>query len=135
MQERPCTRCIKRNIGHLCHDEPREQVKRPKSEHEFSTGEDEISLKHEDPATNDMPQGLKQRQTGQKLLQESSLNLGQDPPILNRVADTLRPIVPSPVTDSQVHATKINAQHRESSSSRCSSWMTLADCLFRHGLQ
>lgn len=22
--ERPCTRCIKRNIGHLCHDEPRE---------------------------------------------------------------------------------------------------------------
>lgn len=23
-QERPCTRCIKRNIGHLCHDEPRE---------------------------------------------------------------------------------------------------------------
>lgn len=25
MQERPCTRCIKRNIGHLCHDEPRNQ--------------------------------------------------------------------------------------------------------------
>lgn len=24
MQERPCTRCIKRNIGHLCHDEPRD---------------------------------------------------------------------------------------------------------------
>lgn len=23
-QERPCTRCIKRNIGHLCHDQPRE---------------------------------------------------------------------------------------------------------------
>ncbi|TFA98744.1 Regulator of drug sensitivity 2 [Trichoderma ghanense] len=23
-KERPCTRCIKRNIGHLCHDEPRE---------------------------------------------------------------------------------------------------------------
>lgn len=23
-QERPCTRCIKRNIGHLCHDEPRD---------------------------------------------------------------------------------------------------------------
>ncbi|RGP64108.1 transcription factor [Fusarium longipes] len=22
--ERPCTRCIKRNIGHLCHDEPRD---------------------------------------------------------------------------------------------------------------
>ncbi|KAH8714206.1 meiosis protein SPO22/ZIP4 like-domain-containing protein [Ilyonectria robusta] len=23
-KERPCTRCIKRNIGHLCHDEPRD---------------------------------------------------------------------------------------------------------------
>ncbi|KAH6613486.1 meiosis protein SPO22/ZIP4 like-domain-containing protein [Chaetomium tenue] len=30
--ERPCTRCIKRNIGHLCHDEPREQeTKKSKS--------------------------------------------------------------------------------------------------------
>jgi hypothetical protein len=30
--ERPCTRCIKRNIGHLCHDEPRESdTKKPKS--------------------------------------------------------------------------------------------------------
>ncbi|KAK3387485.1 meiosis protein SPO22/ZIP4 like-domain-containing protein [Podospora didyma] len=30
--ERPCTRCIKRNIGHLCHDEPREhETKKPKS--------------------------------------------------------------------------------------------------------
>jgi hypothetical protein len=27
-QERPCTRCIKRNIGHLCHDEPRDQETR-----------------------------------------------------------------------------------------------------------
>jgi len=26
--ERPCTRCIKRNIGHLCHDEPREPAKK-----------------------------------------------------------------------------------------------------------
>jgi hypothetical protein len=31
-QERPCTRCIKRNIGHLCHDEPREhESKKSKS--------------------------------------------------------------------------------------------------------
>ncbi|KAK3985786.1 meiosis protein SPO22/ZIP4 like-domain-containing protein [Cladorrhinum sp. PSN332] len=25
-KERPCTRCVKRNIGHLCHDEPRDQA-------------------------------------------------------------------------------------------------------------
>ncbi|KAK0706966.1 hypothetical protein B0T26DRAFT_656249 [Lasiosphaeria miniovina] len=30
--ERPCTRCVKRNIGHLCHDEPREpESKKAKS--------------------------------------------------------------------------------------------------------
>lgn len=32
LQERPCTRCIKRNIGHLCHDQPRDSdVKKPKT--------------------------------------------------------------------------------------------------------
>ncbi|KAK1622570.1 transcriptional regulator [Colletotrichum phormii] len=32
--ERPCTRCIKRNIGHLCHDEPRDaDSKKAKSSH------------------------------------------------------------------------------------------------------
>jgi len=30
--ERPCARCIKRDIGHLCHDEPRDPPKRSKSE-------------------------------------------------------------------------------------------------------
>jgi len=30
--ERPCARCVKRDIGHLCHDEPREVQKRSKSE-------------------------------------------------------------------------------------------------------
>ncbi|KAE8131996.1 hypothetical protein BDV38DRAFT_225900 [Aspergillus pseudotamarii] len=39
--ERPCTRCIKRNIGHLCHDEPREPSKRARSEHEHSVADDE----------------------------------------------------------------------------------------------
>ena len=31
LSERPCGRCLKRNIGHLCHDEPREP-KKPKQE-------------------------------------------------------------------------------------------------------
>ena len=26
-QDRPCARCIKRSIGHLCHDEPRDSSK------------------------------------------------------------------------------------------------------------
>ena len=42
-QERPCARCIKRNIGHLCHDEPREPelaTKKSKSQHSNSVAED-----------------------------------------------------------------------------------------------
>ncbi|KAH9898758.1 meiosis protein SPO22/ZIP4 like-domain-containing protein [Xylariomycetidae sp. FL2044] len=42
--ERPCTRCIKRNIGHLCHDEPRDpDAKKPKGSHE-TPGHDESDL-------------------------------------------------------------------------------------------
>ncbi|KAJ5173574.1 uncharacterized protein N7500_001505 [Penicillium coprophilum] len=47
MKERPCTRCIKRNIGHLCHDEPRETAKRGRSEHEHSAADDEGSSNNE----------------------------------------------------------------------------------------
>lgn len=39
LQERPCTRCVKRNIGHLCHDE--EPSKKPKAKHENINGEAE----------------------------------------------------------------------------------------------
>lgn len=37
--ERPCARCIKRDIGHLCHDEPREPPKRAKSEPELASAD------------------------------------------------------------------------------------------------
>lgn len=37
--ERPCARCIKRDIGHLCHDEPREPTKRTKSEPELASAD------------------------------------------------------------------------------------------------
>jgi len=38
--ERPCTRCIKRNIGHLCHDEPRDQESRKSKSLAPSTTQD-----------------------------------------------------------------------------------------------
>ncbi|CVK94516.1 uncharacterized protein FMAN_03587 [Fusarium mangiferae] len=38
--ERPCTRCIKRNIGHLCHDEPLDDdSKKSKSVHTTQTAQ------------------------------------------------------------------------------------------------
>ncbi|GES57080.1 Zn(II)2Cys6 transcription factor acuM [Aspergillus terreus] len=48
-QERPCTRCIKRNIGHLCHDEPREPSKRSRNEPDHSAAEEEPRPNNEYP--------------------------------------------------------------------------------------
>lgn len=41
--DRPCSRCIKRNIGHLCHDEPRE-AKKPKAETTHENGQQDPKL-------------------------------------------------------------------------------------------
>ena len=46
--QRPCTRCIKRDIGHLCHDEPREPAKRQKSEAEGTPNEKQESTQGAD---------------------------------------------------------------------------------------
>jgi hypothetical protein len=51
LQDRPCTRCIKRNIGHLCHDESRETPsRRSKSEPDHAVLQDE-------PAKNELGEG------------------------------------------------------------------------------
>ncbi|OXV09701.1 hypothetical protein Egran_02542 [Elaphomyces granulatus] len=65
--ERPCTRCIKRNIGHLCHDEPREPAKRGRSEHEEETS-----------SSNDfsLPRNLDVSDvTSQQMLSENAIGL------------------------------------------------------------
>ncbi|CAI7637951.1 unnamed protein product [Penicillium discolor] len=58
MKERPCTRCIKRNIGHLCHDEPRETAKRGRGEHELSAADDEGSSNNELGSVQGMPRSV-----------------------------------------------------------------------------
>ncbi|KAF6828508.1 transcriptional regulator [Colletotrichum plurivorum] len=46
--ERPCTRCLKRNIGHLCHDEPRDpDSKKAKSSHAASAVDDSETTQSE----------------------------------------------------------------------------------------
>lgn len=96
--ERPCTRCIKRNIGHLCHDEPREPVRRPKSEHGHTAGDDEISLNQDKPSR--MIPSIDQ-QVDQQLLQEGDLDasrssaatatsqLAQRPPVSSATPNAL----------------------------------------------
>jgi hypothetical protein len=56
-QERPCTRCIKRNIGHLCHDEPREHDSRKSKSLAPSTVQETGSQPDLGPSTLDQNAG------------------------------------------------------------------------------
>lgn len=127
LQERPCTRCIKRNIGHLCHDEPREQGKRPRSENDPSTGEDETSAKHEASPASGLSRSYEDQKTDQQPRQESRLSLGQGRAFLNRPADTPQLVQPSPVSGVQAHAVKNNNQQRWSLHTPTIRMETLAD--------
>lgn len=74
-KERPCTRCIKRNIGHLCHDEPRESSKRSRSERGQSVAEDDgptedFSAAQGMPRNVDVPDAA-----GQQLLPDGTIGL------------------------------------------------------------
>ncbi|SLM35895.1 zn cluster transcription factor [Lasallia pustulata] len=101
-KERPCTRCIRRKIGHLCHDEPREPVRRPNNEHDTAAGEDEAALKKEGTPPNGMPPSIDQQQADQQLLQDTGL-AARNP----STASTARPrespqlVQPSPVPGGQ----------------------------------
>ncbi|BDD60759.1 hypothetical protein MAP00_005858 [Monascus purpureus] len=76
--ERPCTRCIKRNIGHLCHDEPREPSKRARSEQDRNSVIDE-----EAPSNNELSnvQGMprnadvKNVAAGQQILPNGTMSM------------------------------------------------------------
>ncbi|KAL9613943.1 MAG: hypothetical protein Q9167_001557 [Letrouitia subvulpina] len=92
--ERPCTRCVKRNIGHLCHDEPREPAKASKKQPEDVTGSDEASLKTGEVAANGLASSFDQPRADQKLLQEADLDVG------TKTLPTNGPASPSQAADS-----------------------------------
>ncbi|KAH8599134.1 hypothetical protein B0O99DRAFT_613102 [Bisporella sp. PMI_857] len=74
--ERPCARCIKRNIGHLCHDEPREPesaTKKSKSQHSNSAAEDDGTPPDQIQAGTD---GVISNALEQDRSQEPDLRLG-----------------------------------------------------------
>jgi PAS domain-containing protein len=52
--ERPCTRCIKRNIGHLCHDEPRDADSKKAKSVQSSQSIQTPSVVDESDAQSDM---------------------------------------------------------------------------------
>lgn len=87
MKERPCTRCIKRNIGHLCHDEPREAAKRGRGEHDNSAADEEGSSNNELGNVQGMPRSVDVDAAGQQQFPDntigiapSAVNSGSVPP-------------------------------------------------------
>ena len=73
IKDRPCARCIKRSIGHLCHDEPRE--KGTKNEPSDRAGK---SVKEEENLPYMLAPAIEQPQVDQQLLQENGTRLAQE---------------------------------------------------------
>jgi hypothetical protein len=108
-QERPCARCIKRNIGHLCHDEQREPdsaTKKAKSQHSNSVVEDEETPPEQSqPSTEEgMPNPFDQRHNQ---AQDTALGLG-GPNITQ--STPLQIVQPSPVSGIQANALNSNSR-------------------------
>ncbi|KAI4095902.1 MAG: hypothetical protein LQ344_001283 [Seirophora lacunosa] len=79
-QDRPCVRCVKRNIGHLCHDEPREPAKNAKVQPGRTIEGDDAALKQDSLAGTHLLSTVDQPQAGQRLLQEPDLDLSTTAP-------------------------------------------------------
>lgn len=74
VKERPCTRCIKRNIGHLCHDEPREPTKRRDQDH--SAADEEGSSNNELVSVQGMPRNVDVSDAaGQQILPDGTIGI------------------------------------------------------------
>lgn len=75
LQDRPCTRCIHRNIGHLCHDEARETpTRKARSESDCAGLSDEPS-KNELGKGQDMPVFPLQDESRRPFLQDGTIGL------------------------------------------------------------
>ncbi|KAJ5548120.1 hypothetical protein N7513_005354 [Penicillium frequentans] len=76
VKERPCARCVKRNIGHLCHDEPREPAKRARSDQEHSAADEEGSSNNELGNVQSMPRNVDVPDAaGQQILPDGTIGI------------------------------------------------------------
>ena len=104
IKERPCTRCIKRNIGHLCHDEPREPSKRSRSEHEQSAADEEGSSNNEYSKVHAMPRKVDiQDAAGQQILADGSLGL---------TPSSMNAVQPGPMSSSTSQNMSVTSQQQ-----------------------
>jgi hypothetical protein len=104
-QERPCKRCVRRNVGHLCHDEPREGVKRSKTDPETANGDGDAS-KHDitptDTAVDPITQGTNAPDAGLNLaLPPLAPDRGASAPSMAQSAPVSAPQLPALTSQSQ----------------------------------
>ena len=107
-QERPCARCIKRNIGHLCHDEPREPesaTKKSKSQHSNSAAEDGSPP---DQLQSNIDDGISTSFEQSQGQQSQDNGLGLDATALSQ-GGTLQLVQPSPISGLQANALNSNS--------------------------
>ncbi|KAB2576618.1 Regulator of drug sensitivity 2 [Lasiodiplodia hormozganensis] len=100
--ERPCTRCIKRNIGHLCHDEPREPAKRQKTDPPSGQAQDEEQAKKLDPT--DAPLGPLDQRHGS---QDAALGALAPPPLPHALPNATPGPIAQPAPVSAPHASNL----------------------------
>jgi hypothetical protein len=109
VQERPCARCIKRNIGHLCHDEPREPesaTKKSKSQHSNSAAEDDGSPPDQLQSNIDSGMSNSFEQSQEQQSQDNGLGLGAT--TLSQ-GGPLQLVQPSPISGLQANALNSNS--------------------------
>ncbi|KAF2460212.1 hypothetical protein BDY21DRAFT_334713 [Lineolata rhizophorae] len=88
---RPCNRCIERNIGHLCHDAPRQVSKKKKDDHDNAAATDDDDSARRDPTQSEAPLNPLQR-----------LNLVQPQLSPSGIGNAAPVVQPSPVSATQV---------------------------------
>ncbi|KAL8667116.1 MAG: hypothetical protein Q9202_001038 [Teloschistes flavicans] len=72
--DRPCTRCVKRDIGHLCHDEPREPANLAKIQPEDVVEDDDASLKQVKLSGNNLLSSVDRLRPGEQVLHQTELD-------------------------------------------------------------
>ena len=75
LQDRPCARCVKRSIGHLCHDEPRDSAKGLKQDQAVNASSSGAAVKREDSLPYLLGPPIDQQQLDQQALQDAAANI------------------------------------------------------------
>ncbi|KAL8706804.1 MAG: hypothetical protein Q9201_000175 [Fulgogasparrea decipioides] len=96
--DRPCTRCVKRSIGHLCHDEPREPAKTTKPQPESANEGGDAALKQDELAGSSWPSSVDEIRAGEQLLQETEVDLSTPTAPANGHTSSAQLVEPSPAS-------------------------------------